>query len=831
MELNLTPPAKMEAMSILRELDRRKVEERSRYFRPTQPPQNDQLGFYLSTAAIQAAFGGNRCLSGDVKLRLPNGGLKPIRDIGIGERILAYNCKTGIISPSKVLNKYDNGIKPVYKYRFGRRNTEYSLVATKDHKIWAETETWKVVKERPLGIISERRTAAIRPIGSKWGRVDERALLLGLLLGDGCLCVGAIQFTCADPSLIEDIKPYLKTINISVKQQHNPIQYVFGSVRKYAKKYHGSPSILRQWLRKWKLDGTNSHTKFIPQEVWGWNTESIKSLVAGLLVTDGSFFIGGGKFAHCGFTSCSKQLIYGLRDLMEVRLGIYGSTITEGDAKHGFKIDFGTHEALERISQLPLVGVKKLKSKEILKCSKKKHSRSSRLSFRGSEYIGELPTYDITIDHPDHLFVIEGNLVVSNSGKSEIGVAKADALASGTHPTLSERFKVPTRGRIIAPKWEDNIKAVILQKFRTFTRRDALWGKSFIEAWSEKERKLTYANGSEIRFFTYEQDINVFGGADLDWVWFDEHPPENIFIENLMRLADRRGIAMLTMTPEMGITWEMERIIERADTDPQIKVWYFRTYDNPHLSKEGVAEVEKMITDPAVREVKLEGKFVSLAGLVYPMYNPNIHYIPQRTLPSHWQRVFSINPHLRIPTTWNVGCWSPDGELFIELEGEFNPSAGGVPEMAQTIRASLIGKKIGLWMGDEAMGGDGKNVFGQDSVIKQLQAQGLPIIPTNLSSDKDFDAKVQKVRHFLMPDPVSQKPRLYVMQNCPNTHKEFCRWQFKTKTRNDEENLREYVQTVNKEWLDNVGYMVMGESVLTGYTPVKQPAFSVYGGS
>jgi hypothetical protein len=92
----------------------------------------------------------------------------------------------------------------------------------------------------------------------------------------------------------------------------------------------------------------------------------------------------------------------------------------------------------------------------------------------------------------------------------------------------------------------------------------------------------------------------------------------------------------------------------------------------------------------------------------------------------------------------------------------------------------------------------------------------LPIIPTNQSSDKSFNSGIFKMREFLLPDPISRKPRLYVMQSCPNINREFNMWQFKTRTKTDEESLREHTQTVNKEWLDCVRYMVMAEQTVSG---------------
>jgi hypothetical protein len=67
-------------------------------------------------------------------------------------------------------------------------------------------------------------------------------------------------------------------------------------------------------------------------------------------------------------------------------------------------------------------------------------------------------------------------------------------LALGKHPTLSKRFPVPNKGYIIAPKWEDNIQTVILEKLKAFIPRCYLKGGSWEKAWSEGHRRLSYAN-------------------------------------------------------------------------------------------------------------------------------------------------------------------------------------------------------------------------------------------------------------------------------------------------------------------------------------------------
>jgi phage terminase large subunit-like protein len=366
----------------------------------------------------------------------------------------------------------------------------------------------------------------------------------------------------------------------------------------------------------------------------------------------------------------------------------------------------------------------------------------------------------------------------------------------------------------MAPSYEDGIKAVIHKKIKELAPRHLLKGGSWPTAWSEKSRTLEAANGSKMRFFSYEQDVNKMGGDDCDAVYLDEHAPEKMFIESVARTVDRDGYLVLTMTPEAGITWEEEKIIEASEHDPDIAFWTFSTFNNPHLSKDGIAQLEKLITDERLRDAKLYGRFVSLSGLVYPQFDRGLHVVPDGSIDikPHWHQQFVIDPHHRKPSAMLWTAWDPDGNVcYVHQEAEFPPSAGGVPELAAFIRVKSSGLKIDDWIGDEAMGGEGKNIYGQGSVLSQLNTEGIPVVGTNQASDKAFAAGVSKIRSMLMPDPVSKQPRLYVAESCTKTIKQFMTYQYRKETAVDEELLREHVRNINDDYPTCARYAVMAE--------------------
>lgn len=398
-------------------------------------------------------------------------------------------------------------------------------------------------------------------------------------------------------------------------------------------------------------------------------------------------------------------------------------------------------------------------------------------------------------------WILGGN----RSGKTEMAVADCIMFLTGKHPVWSKLMLPPVKVRYCAPSYEDGIKAVILPKFQELVKRSDLKGGSFDKAWSSQGKSLTFKNGSIVRFMSFEQRVNKFGGADLHAVYSDEHGSKAHYRENKARLADYHGFFVSSMTPEEGsIVWEKRYLKKRKDS----ALWKFSTFGNPHLSPEGVREMEASIDDPRVARVKLYGDFSALAGLVYEQWDEAIHVIPPKEWPSEWYRVFSIDPHIKKDTAMVWGVWSPMGQLIIYRCAKVKMA---IDELKQFIRVQSSGEKISLWIGDEAMGGDGKNIFGHDSVLRQLATppNSIPVQGTNQSSDKSFQGGVYKVRDMLTPDPVSGKPLLVVTKDCYGVRDEFDEYQFLPDTKADEMTFRERVRKVDDDYMDNIRYIAM----------------------
>jgi len=410
-------------------------------------------GENIGLAAAQAL-----CLSGGTRVQMANGEVKAVEDVKPGDVVLGCSVD-GVLRPVPVLDACFSGIKSCVKALFRRgtgkaaKDNLLELVATPEHKILSEIVVrsgrgsvkrvpyFDPVAVRPLGtkIPHEKRSGGDRFCAKLASSFDDTGLgvqplafLLGLVIGDGCYsgsanCVG---FSCYDPVLAADVGAYLKPLNFEIKNNtDNEYRVVDTTHRQVKRREDGSwyRSRLIELLRVEGMFGQTSSIKTLPKSVHSWDNASVAALIAGLLVTDGYVISTGGL----GFGSNSKCLLDGVRQLLGLRWGVWGSSVISSTKKRAdgdeyapnwrFTVNRRDDVNLLR-SILPVAGVKRGRLDSLLsKWNSKRRSargaprvkgRCTRISL---ERVGELPTYDLYIAHPDHLFVLANGLVVSNS--------------------------------------------------------------------------------------------------------------------------------------------------------------------------------------------------------------------------------------------------------------------------------------------------------------------------------------------------------------------------------------------------------------------------------
>lgn len=400
------------------------------------------------------------CLAEGTLVQMADGRQLPIEQIQPGDEVLGCSVE-GVVRPTKVLALFDNGERPCIRAVF-RRGTGKSaglnlleIVATCEHKILSEIVVrmakyqaklpyFSPVAVRPLGTevrqvstgldYGDRFCAKLATTFDDTGLIDEPfALLLGLVIGDGSYtgCATSIGFSCYDSKLAADLADYLEKLEFGLGRRTDNEYYVKDLTHSNPKfREDGSyyRNRLKELLKNLEMWGQNSKTKLLPTTVHNWNNKSVAALLAGLLITDGYVITAGG----IGFCSSSFQLLYGIRQLLGIRFGIWGSNILGSDKPrsegHGFydtcyKFSIHRREDVNLLRKLlPIAGVKDGRLDDLLaEWNQRQRNPQGVVRVRGRcslisrEAVGVRRVFDLYVAHPDHLFMLANGLIVSNS--------------------------------------------------------------------------------------------------------------------------------------------------------------------------------------------------------------------------------------------------------------------------------------------------------------------------------------------------------------------------------------------------------------------------------
>lgn len=166
----------------------------------------------------------------------------------------------------------------------------------------------------------------------------------------------------------------------------------------------------------------------------------------------------------------------------------------------------------------------------------------------------------------------------NRSGKTECGAVESVWLARGIHPYKKNKPNV--FGWVVslsAQVQRDVAQAKILKYLDPEWIADVtmLSGRKDSLATGVIDQlviKNVFGGVSVIGFKSCDQGREKFQGSSLDFVWFDEEPPREIYEECRMRLLDKRGELFGTMTPLKGLTFVYDEIYLNRNRSPE--VWY-----------------------------------------------------------------------------------------------------------------------------------------------------------------------------------------------------------------------------------------------------------------
>ena len=361
----------------------------------------------------------------------------------------------------------------------------------------------------------------------------------------------------------------------------------------------------------------------------------------------------------------------------------------------------------------------------------------------------------------------------NRSGKTECGAVESVWLALGEHPYKPNRPDV--QGWVVSLTQQvqrDVAQSKILKYLPPRRIEDVVMtsGRKGSPEYGIIDHILVrnaFGGISKLGFKSCDQGREKFQGASLDFVWFDEEPPLDVYEECRMRVFDRSGYIFGTMTPLKGLTWVYDEIELNSRNAPEVWCTHMEWKDNPYLDP---AEVENMsaVMSADEQQSRRYGRFFSGEGLVYPEFDPERHVIDPFDVPPEWQCAVSIDPGLNNPTSCHFYAVDFDGAIYVV--GEHYEGGRGIDWHAEKILA--LADRLG-WRRDTSgrlralidSAASQRTLASEKSVAELFYERGIAV---NTRVNKDLYSGIQRVKSLFSRVPT----RIFIFRDCVNLIRE-----------------------------------------------------------
>lgn len=354
-------------------------------------------------------------------------------------------------------------------------------------------------------------------------------------------------------------------------------------------------------------------------------------------------------------------------------------------------------------------------------------------------------------------------------------------------------------------------------------------------------------NGDRVHIMSYEQytksgkDTNPFEGPTWYGFYWSEPMPAGCRIATVRGLTSSRaagwGRELICATP-LQSSYLFHHVYEKAwnmgGDARHIFVVHGSIHDNPSLSDR---EIQEFLEDvpPEEREAREHGRFLYLAGRVFPEFESEVHlydsrkfdplklnYQPHFDEPSDVPIIMSVDPHHRKP--WFMSWWAvmPDESFYCVAEWPDQPYEKmktcklGLDDYAKVIGdiedSFPGGKERVLWREMDPNFGrtPRQSEFGSTTLTKEMRRRGFyfrddvndrihsghSLIHTLLGYDKD------------RPIDTMNRPRMYIEKNLRNHIHAYYNYTW-DEFSDSEKPLKDKPKDLGKDCIDSDRYALM----------------------
>lgn len=345
------------------------------------------------------------------------------------------------------------------------------------------------------------------------------------------------------------------------------------------------------------------------------------------------------------------------------------------------------------------------------------------------EYIGWQPILDMTVEST-HCYEAAG-VIHHNTGKTTAGAMEAAYHVTGLYPKwwIGHRFDKPTRGwasGVSGVSLRDSVQKLILGDPGAIGTGsvpagciiDTQRAMGISDMFDSVTVKHVSGGISRIGFKTYEQGREKWQADTLDWVWFDEEPPLDIYTEGLTRTTATDGIVWLTFTPLKGMSKVVHRFLKEGGPGRHVTTM---TIDDVPMPPERKARLLLQYPEHE-RASRLHGVPQFGSGMVFPVPEDLIREGAVE-IPAHWARICGMDIGWDHPTAAAWLAWDRDTDTIHVYD------CYRVREQTPVVHAAAIkgrGEWIPVsWPHDGLQHDKGSG----EQVAEQYRKQGVAMLP------------------------------------------------------------------------------------------------------
>ncbi|WP_419195814.1 terminase large subunit domain-containing protein [Ensifer adhaerens] len=238
---------------------------------------------------------------------------------------------------------------------------------------------------------------------------------------------------------------------------------------------------------------------------------------------------------------------------------------------------------------------------------------------------------------------------------------------------------------------------------------------------------VRHASGgtSTLLLKAYEQGRAKWQANTVDYVWFDEEPPEDVYFEGITRTNATGGSVAVTFTPLKGMSSVVSRYLLEPSDDRTVVTMTID--DAEHYTPEERAKI--VASYPAhEKEARTKGVPTLGSGRIFPVTEEQIRVEPFE-IPRHWVQIGGLDFGWDHPFAAALCAWDRDADVFYVTRSYREREATPI------IHAASL-KPWGAWL-PWAWPHDGlqHDKGSGEQLAAQYRGQGLVMLPERATFD------------------------------------------------------------------------------------------------